>query len=38
MSRTYWPERRELVPDMPRTASGKIQTFKLRQRARGLGG
>ena len=38
MSRTYWPERLEIVPDMPRTASGKIQKFELRERAKGLGG
>ena len=36
MSRTYWPERLEIVPDMPRTASGKIQKFELRERAKGL--
>ena len=35
-SRTYWPERLEVVPDLPRTASGKIQKFELRERARGF--
>jgi cyclohexanecarboxylate-CoA ligase len=35
-ARTYWPERLEIVPDMPRTASGKIQKFELRERAKGL--
>jgi cyclohexanecarboxylate-CoA ligase len=36
-SRTYWPERLEIVPELPRTASGKIQKFELRERARALG-
>ena len=35
-ARTYWPERLEIVPEMPRTASGKIQKFALRERAKGL--
>lgn len=26
------------MPDMPRTASGKIQKFELRERVKGLGG
>ena len=38
MSCTDWPEPLELVPDMPRTASGKIQKFELRLRAKALGG
>ncbi|MFT3821247.1 MAG: AMP-binding protein [Rubrivivax sp.] len=29
----YWPERVELVDELPRTASGKIQKFVLRERA-----
>ena len=33
MAKTYWPERLELMPDMPRTPSGKIQKFKLRELA-----
>jgi len=33
MAKTYWPERLELLADMPRTPSGKIQKFKLRQAA-----
>ena len=33
MSRTYFPERVEVLPEMPRTASGKIQKFRLRQMA-----
>ena len=33
MAKTYWPERLELMADMPRTPSGKIQKFKLREAA-----
>jgi cyclohexanecarboxylate-CoA ligase len=33
MAKTYWPERLEVMPDMPRTPSGKIQKFKLREMA-----
>jgi len=33
MAKTYWPERLELLADMPRTPSGKIQKFKLRELA-----
>ena len=36
MARQYWPERLEMVTEMPRTASGKIQKFKLREIAAGL--
>ena len=31
MAKPYWPERLELVTDLPRTPSGKIQKFKLRE-------
>lgn len=31
MAKQFWPERIELVADLPRTASGKIQKFKLRE-------
>lgn len=31
MAKIYWPERLELVAQLPRTASGKIQKAKLRQ-------
>jgi cyclohexanecarboxylate-CoA ligase len=31
MAKQFWPERVELVADLPRTASGKIQKFKLRE-------
>ncbi|HML14018.1 MAG TPA: AMP-binding protein [Xanthobacteraceae bacterium] len=33
MTKQYWPERLELVPEMPRTPSGKIQKFRLRELA-----
>jgi cyclohexanecarboxylate-CoA ligase len=33
MAKQYWPERVELVTEMPRTPSGKIQKFKLREMA-----
>lgn len=31
MTRSYWPERVEVIDSMPRTASGKIQKFQLRE-------
>jgi cyclohexanecarboxylate-CoA ligase len=34
VSKTYWPERLELVDTLPRTPSGKIQKFVLRDLAR----
>lgn len=33
VTKTYWPERLELVEELPRTPSGKIQKFVLRERA-----
>ncbi len=36
VSRHYWPERVEMIEAMPRTPSGKIQKFVLRERASGL--
>jgi len=36
MTRNYWPERVEIVENFPRTASGKIQKFQLRDMARQL--
>jgi cyclohexanecarboxylate-CoA ligase len=38
VARNYWPERIELVEELPRTASGKIQKFALRERAQALAG
>jgi cyclohexanecarboxylate-CoA ligase len=31
MAKQFWPERVEIVDELPRTASGKIQKFKLRE-------
>jgi cyclohexanecarboxylate-CoA ligase len=36
VSKTYWPERLEPVDALPRTPSGKIQKFVLREQARAL--
>jgi cyclohexanecarboxylate-CoA ligase len=36
MAKQYMPERLEILPEMPRTPSGKIQKFKLREMAKGL--
>jgi cyclohexanecarboxylate-CoA ligase len=33
-SKHFWPERLEILNEMPRTATGKIQKFVLRERAR----
>ena len=35
VAKQYWPERIEILPDLPRTPSGKIQKFKLREIAKG---
>jgi cyclohexanecarboxylate-CoA ligase len=34
MARQYMPEQLRIVTEMPRTPSGKIQKFKLREMAR----
>jgi cyclohexanecarboxylate-CoA ligase len=34
VAKQYWPERVEVLPDLPRTPSGKIQKFVLRARAK----
>ena len=36
MSKPYWPERLEIVEELPRTPSGKIQKFVLRDRVSAL--
>lgn len=36
LTKTYWPERLEIVSELPRTPSGKIQKFILRDQARGV--
>jgi cyclohexanecarboxylate-CoA ligase len=37
VARNYMPERLEVVPEMPKTPSGKIQKFRLRDAARAFG-
>ena len=37
LAKQYWPERIEIVDEMPRTPSGKIQKFKLREIAAAFG-
>jgi cyclohexanecarboxylate-CoA ligase len=37
VAKPYWPERVEIVDELPRTASGKIQKFALRERAKAFG-
>jgi cyclohexanecarboxylate-CoA ligase len=37
VAKHYWPERLELIEGMPRTPSGKIQKFKLREVAAKFG-
>ncbi|MGE0231105.1 MAG: AMP-binding protein [Flavobacteriaceae bacterium] len=34
VAKQFWPERVEVLDEMPRTASGKIQKFELRDRAK----
>jgi cyclohexanecarboxylate-CoA ligase len=38
VARSYWPERLELVDALPMTATGKVQKFVLRERAKELVG
>ncbi|HMC16978.1 MAG TPA: AMP-binding protein [Albitalea sp.] len=37
VAKQYWPERVEVVPAVPRTPSGKIQKFILKERAKTFG-
>lgn len=37
VAKQYWPERLEIVDDLPRTPSGKLQKFKLRAIAKSFG-
>ena len=37
MAKQFWPEHVEVVSELPRTASGKIQKFKLREIAAAFG-
>jgi cyclohexanecarboxylate-CoA ligase len=34
VAKPFWPERLEVIDGMPRTPTGKIQKFALRERAR----
>ncbi|HWD01738.1 MAG TPA: AMP-binding protein [Amycolatopsis sp.] len=34
VAKQYWPERLVVLPELPRTASGKIQKFQLREQVR----
>jgi len=34
VAKSYWPEHLEIIAEMPRTASGKIQKFQLREMAK----
>ncbi len=36
VAKPYWPERLEVLESLPKTPSGKIQKFRLRERARTL--
>ncbi|MBV9718595.1 MAG: 3-phosphoshikimate 1-carboxyvinyltransferase [Candidatus Eremiobacteraeota bacterium] len=36
VAKQYWPERLEIIGDLPRTPSGKVQKYVLRERARTL--
>jgi cyclohexanecarboxylate-CoA ligase len=38
VAKQYWPEHVEIVADLPRTASGKVQKFTLREAAKNFGG
>lgn len=37
VAKQYWPERIEIVDELPRTPSGKIQKFALREQAKAFG-
>jgi cyclohexanecarboxylate-CoA ligase len=37
VAKQYWPERVEVVADLPTTPAGKIQKFQLRERAKAFG-
>jgi non-ribosomal peptide synthetase component E (peptide arylation enzyme) len=36
VAKYYWPERLEIVEELPRTPSGKVQKYVLRERAKTL--
>jgi cyclohexanecarboxylate-CoA ligase len=37
VAKQYWPERVEIVAEMPKTPAGKIQKFQLREQAKAFG-
>ena len=37
VAKQYYPERLEIVEDLPRTPAGKLQKFKLRETAKSFG-
>ena len=37
VAKQYWPERIEIVDDLPKTPAGKIQKFQLREKAKAFG-
>ena len=37
VAKQYWPERIEIVADLPKTPAGKVQKFELRERAKAFG-
>lgn len=37
LAKPYWPERLELIEELPKTESGKVQRYLLRERAKTLG-
>lgn len=37
VAKQYWPERVEILADLPKTPSGKVQKFVLREQARAFG-
>jgi cyclohexanecarboxylate-CoA ligase len=37
VAKQYWPERIEIVADLPKTPAGKVQKFQLRELAKTFG-
>jgi cyclohexanecarboxylate-CoA ligase len=37
VAKQYWPERVEIVADLPKTPTGKVQKFDLREKAKAFG-
>jgi 3-phosphoshikimate 1-carboxyvinyltransferase len=36
VAKQYWPERLEIIGELPRTQTGKVQKFMLRERIRAM--